>query len=127
MTAEYVLAFTEPAAFRTLVQRRLVVIAAGAATHRRRRLPPEPDSGTTRQRARASSQSSRHSRSRSLETPRPKTNDSEESIKRLIKQEAPVQRVAGVSHSFLYGHVTLRRRIEQLWAHQASALDQARS
>ncbi|WP_223168151.1 DUF6262 family protein [Nonomuraea sp. SYSU D8015] len=43
----------------------------------------------------------------------------ESAIKRLIKQDAPVtfqavQREAGVSHSFLYGHPMLRRRIEQL-------------
>jgi hypothetical protein len=43
----------------------------------------------------------------------------ESAIKRLLKQDAPVtfqavQREAGVSHSFLYGHPMLRRRIEQL-------------
>lgn len=43
----------------------------------------------------------------------------EAAIKRLLRKGAPVtfqavQREAGVSHSFLYGHQVLRRRIEQL-------------
>ncbi|MEV4360054.1 DUF6262 family protein [Nonomuraea sp. NPDC049625] len=48
----------------------------------------------------------------------------EEAIKRLIRDGAAVtfqavQREAGVSHSFLYGHPVLRRRIEQLRVRQA--------
>ncbi|MGW4965352.1 DUF6262 family protein [Nonomuraea sp. NPDC004186] len=55
-----------------------------------------------------------------------KVKAAEEAIKRLIRDGAAVtfqavQREAGVSHSFLYGHPVLRRRIEQLRVRQAPA------
>lgn len=50
-----------------------------------------------------------------------KTKAAERAIRALVKRGEPVtfqavQREAGVSHAFLYGHPDLRRRIEQLRA-----------